>query len=483
MRASGVVDATRPGKGRIRARVGELPFMRRAPFALPLLAGLVAMVVAGQGSGASTTPLSLGQMVRVTTPGTSLCPAEGEPETTVTAKGTWVAYNDDHQCPLTPGFNRIEEVQLIPPQGKPVFIPLMAGTGEVISGDPDLAPAGDGGVYLSSLWQDANGTLGLKILRISPSLKVTQLPTPSLHGTNTSDDKEFIAVDQTPGSRWRGHLYVVWVDIDTSATTFRAWNGKSWEPAVVIDKDSVAGDPDVAVGPGGTIAVAFDGDQGAIVRLSHDGGATFGPRITALAGAAPGRIDASCPLRPTVGVRQRAMMGPRVAFDRAGALHLVAAIGHFVAGFSSDDPTAGLLPTSPAVVEHALLRGSTVVHHEAITAPSTDEQWAAALAPLPRGGIAVSWLQTNGPAYATYDAWIAVQGAAARSFSTPQRLSTASSNFPSATEAAGNSNCYGIGDYIGMSTTKTGVETVWPTTDTDTPGVDSDVLVRFATAH
>jgi hypothetical protein len=48
-------------------------------------------------------------------------------------------------------------------------------------------------------------------------------------------------------------------------------------------------------------------------------------------------------------------------------------------------------------------------------------------------------------------------------------------------EAIGNSNCYGIGDYIGMTTTPGGVATVWPTTDTDTPGVDSDVLLRPAT--
>jgi hypothetical protein len=457
--------------------------MRRAPFTLPLVVGLLAGVLAGQGSGAATTPLTLGQTVRVTTPGTSLCPAEGEPETAVTAKGTWVAYNDDHQCPLTPGFSRIEEVQLIPPQGKPEFIPLTAPAGEVISGDPDLAPAPDGGVYLAALWQDSSGALGLKILRISPSLKVTLLPTPSLHGANNSDDKEFIAVDQTPGSRWRGHLYVAWVDINTSATTFRAWDGRSWGPAVIIDKDAVDGDPDVTVGPHGVVAVAFDGNQGAIVRLSHDGGRTFGDRIVALPGAAPGRTDPSCPLRPTVGVRQRAMMGPRVAFDRAGDLHVVAAIGQFTGDFDSSNATAGLAPTSPAVVEHALIHGVAIVHREAITAPATDEQWAAALAPLPRGGIAVSWLQTNGAAYATYDAWIAVQRPGSRAFTSPQRLSTVSSNFPAATEAAGNSNCYGIGDYIGMATTKTGVETVWPTTDTDTPGVDSDVLVRFATAH
>jgi hypothetical protein len=454
--------------------------MRPPALALAAFLAVTATVLAGQGSGAASTPLVLGQTVRVTTPGTSLCPAEGEPETTVTAKGTWVAYNDDHQCPATPGLNRIEEVQLIPPQGSPHFIPLTAPAGEIILGDPDLAPAGDGGVYLASLWQDGTGALGLKILRISPSLKVTLLPTPSLHGRNNSDDKEFIAVDQTPGSRWRGHLYVAWVDFNTRRTTFRAWNGKAWADAVVLGKDlAEAGDPDVTVGPAGTVAVAFNGDDGAIVRLSHDGGRTFGPRITALAGAAPGRVDASCPLRPTVGVRQRAMMGPRLAFDRSGDLHVVAAVGAFAGSVSTD----ALAPTSAAVVEHALLHGATVTHRERITAPSSDEQWAAALAPLPRGGIAVSWLQTNGAAYQTYDAWIAVQQHGSRAFSSPQRLSTTSSNFPAATEVAGNSNCYGVGDYIGMATTKDGVETVWPTTDGAVPGVDSDVLVRFAKAR
>ncbi|MDQ1699336.1 MAG: hypothetical protein QOG34_1199 [Frankiaceae bacterium] len=474
-----------PGAARAGSRFASAKSlgMRRTPFAVPVVIGLVASVLAGQGSGAATAPLALGAIVRVTTPGTSLCPAEGEPETAVTAKGIWVAYNDDHQCPLTPTFDRIEEVQLIPPQGKPVFIPLTARSGEIISGDPDLAPAGDGGVYLASLWGETNGAFDLRILRISPSLKVTELPTPSLHGANASDDKEFIAVDQTPGSRWRGHLYIAWVDVVTGDTMFRAWNGKTWADPVTIGKDPLPGDPDVTVGPHGTIAVAFTGSEGAIVRLSHDGGKTFGSRIVALSGAAPGRTDASCPLRPTVGVRQRAMMGPRVAFDRAGDLHLVAATGEFTAGFTTDAPTAALLPTSPAVVQHAVIHGTSVTHREAITAPSTDEQWAAALAPLPRGGVAVSWLQTNGTGYATYDAWIAVQRPGSRAFTAPQKLSTASSNFPAATEAAGNSNCYGIGDYIGMATTKDGVETVWPTTDTDTPGVDSDVLVRTAVAH
>jgi hypothetical protein len=131
-------------------------------------------------------------------------------------------------------------------------------------------------------------------------------------------------------------------------------------------------------------------------------------------------------------------------------------------------------------VRHAVVHGSRVTHAERITTPTGDQQWAASLAALPHGGVAVSWLQTNGPARATYDAWIATQPPGARRFTAPQRLSPTSSNFPAATEAVGNSNCYGIGDYIGMVTTDTGVATVWPTTVSDLPGVDSDVLLRTA---
>jgi hypothetical protein len=441
-----------------------------------MAAGLCA-AFAPQGN-AGGPPLALGATVRITTPGTSLCPAEGEPETTVTRIGTWVAYNDDHQCPLTPGFNRVEEVQLINGQGKTTFIPLTAPAGQVISGDPDLAPAPDGGVYLAALWQESSGALGIRILHITAKLHVTQLPTPSYHGANTSDDKEFIAVDLRADSRFYGHIYVVWDDFNVGSTVMRAWTGAAWSKPVVVGHYSVSGTPDVAVGPKGVVAVTLDSDKGAVVRFSHDGGRTLTEPQIVIKGTDPGRTDPNCPLRPTVGVRQRALMGPRVTFDRPGDLHVVAAIGDF-----SEIPTAPDTAVGTATVWHAVLHDERVVHAERVTAPSSDEQWAGVIAAMPTGGVALSWLQTNGPAFSTYDAWIAVQRAGARTFSAPQRLSTSSGYFPAATEAVGNSNCYGIGDYIGMWPTARGVETVWPTTQGTEPGVDSDVLLRFATAR
>ena len=449
--------------------------MRRAVPA-GVAAALAALVATfAPSSAAGSAPLALGPIVRVTTPGTSLCPAEGEPETTRTRLGIWVAYNDDHQCPWLPTMTRIEEVQLVPAQGKPKFIPLDAPAGQLVSGDPDLAPAPDGGVYVSTLWSGGphEGSLSLHILHIDKALHVHQMPTPSFHRDNNSDDKEFIAVDDVPGSPYRGRLYVVWDDFALNKTVFRAWTGNRWSKPVHLQDGT--GAPDVAVGPNGTIAVGMQGPatNGAVVRISRDGGRHFGRVISVIPGNSPGRVDAACPLRPTVGVRQRAMLGARVAFDATGDLHVVAAVGDYL------NVAAGAV-TGSAVVRHAVLRGFHVLHVESVTPPTQDEQWAGSLAALPSGGIAVSWLQTNGVARQTYDAWIAVQGSGRRTFASPQRLSLTSSAFPAAMEAMGNSDCYGIGDYIGMTTTPSGVATVWPTTDTDTPGVDSDVLLRTA---
>ena len=437
----------------------------------------VLLAMFAPGSSAAPGAMSLGPTVRITTPGTTPCAAEGEPEVTRTRLGIWVAYNDDHDCPWLPSASRFTGLQLIRPQGPPDFIPLgtPAAPGLIYSGDPDLAPAPDGGVYLATLTGPTGHVSSdspLAILHIDKQLRVHELPTPSIHPGESFDDKEFFATDSDPRSPYAGRIYVAWGDLRGGPNTvFRAWDGQRWlQPVRLMQGFS---DPDVAVGPHGVVAVAMESDRGALVRLSRDGGRRFSKPVLATAGGAPGRIDPSCPLRPTVGVRQRTFMGPRVAFDTAGDLHLVAAIGDPLR--RGDD-----VVTAPSVVRHAVLRGLHVLHTEGVTPPNSDEQWAAALAALPNGGIAVSWLQTNGVARDTYDAWIAVERAGRPAFEAAQRLSITSSTFPAAMEAVGNSNCYGIGDYIGMTTTPNGVATVWPTTDTDIPGVDSDVLLRTA---
>ncbi|HMC68620.1 MAG TPA: hypothetical protein VKJ07_05650, partial [Mycobacteriales bacterium] len=221
--------------------------------------------------------------------------------------------------------------------------------------------------------------------------------------------------------------------------------------------------------------------HGAMLRVSRDGGQTFSRAITVFTGLEPGVLDPSCPFDSSVGARQRALMSPRVTFDRAGDLHVVAALGNRLQGSTNATDLPGV-SGGLAVVGHALVRGGRVVARTAVTAPTTDQQWAPAIAPLPKGGVAVEWLQTAGPTRTSYDAWSAVLGAGASRFAPPQRLSDSASTFPAAMEAADNSNCYGVGDYIGLAPTPTGVAAVWPTTVGDVPGVDSDVILRLGVA-
>jgi hypothetical protein len=108
-------------------------------------------------------------------------------------------------------------------------------------------------------------------------------------------------------------------------------------------------------------------------------------------------------------------------------------------------------------------------------------QWAPAIAATPSGGVAIAWLETSDVAQTSYDAHLALlRPGAGPKASTVVRVSTRTSNFIDATEAIGNSNCYGIGDYIGLAPTSRGVTAIWPTTEGTTPGIDSDVLVRTA---
>ena len=461
------------------------------------LAALAALVaVAGFGSAGVAAPapagsVRLGPLLRVQTPGGTpiSCPFESEPEIAHTKAGTWVGYNDDTGCPwlgsVDEGRFRLTGVTLIPAGGGPrryVELPLDKRV-SFYSGDPDLAedPRGDGGVLLASLVGTPNGTQ-LAVVRIPAKGKATLLPNPSL---GRSDDKEYLATDTSSRSRFRGRTYLVWDDFGTGKITLRVYAGKEWQNAVKLD--DIAGQPDVAVAPNGDIAVAYStdsgftvgGQPGVAVRVSHDGGETFGRKVMALTGAGPGRDDPSCPLRPTIAQRQRATMSPHVAWDARGGLHVVASL-------STPGPVGGATGSKgvgvggEGSVLHAVStnRGATFTKPVHVGAAETSEvQWAPAIAALPDGGVAVSYLQTAD--VTSYDAFVAVEPFGANRFRTPVLLSDGHGPMPPATEAVGNSNCYGIGDYTGLAATPDGVIADWPTTvGVQTSYLDSDIAVR-----
>jgi hypothetical protein len=459
--------------------------------AIGALAAVAAFGSAGVAAPASPGTVRLGPLLRVQTPGGTpiSCPFESEPEIAHTAAGTWVGYNDDTGCPWlgSAGVSqfRLTGVTFIPANGGPrryVDLPLDKRV-LYYSGDPDLAadPSSDGGVLLASLVGTPDGTQ-LAVVRIPPTGQATLLPNPS-HGA--SDDKEYLATDAGVHSRFRGRTYLVWDDFASGKITLRAFDGRQWLDLIKLD--DIAGQPDVAVAPNGDVAVAYSvdsgftvgGHPGVAVRVSRDGGASFAAKVKAIVGAGPGRDDPSCPLRPTIAQRQRANMSPHVSWDRRGGLHVVASV-------STPGPVGGATGSEGAVVggEGSILhavsrdRGATFTKPSKVGAAETAEvQWAPAIAALPDGGVAVSYLQTANTT--SYDAFVAVAPSSGARFRTPVLLSDGHGPMPAATEAVGNSNCYGIGDYTGLASTSDGVIADWPTTvGVETSFVDSDIAVR-----
>jgi hypothetical protein len=452
--------------------------MRRSTTRLAMAGSLaLAAGLATAGTAAPAPDVRLGPLLRVQTPGDTIaCPFESEPEIARTSAGTWVAYNDDTGCPLVASQLRLTGVQLLSRDGKRRYFQLPKAWTDFgyYAGDPDLAPdpSGNGGVLLSSLVSTGE----VRVVQISPDGRTRLLPSPSV---SKADDKEFLATDSGRRSRFRGSTYLVWDDIGSGRITFRAFDGRRWREAVKLG--DVTSQPDVAVAPNGDVAVAYATEAGVAARISYDGGRTFSAPQTVLRGAGPGRNDPSCPLRPTIAQRQRATKSARAAFDTAGRLHVVAALGAagpFGLSTSAGAGTGGdgrILHTESADRGRTFSRPVTVGDAE-----TAEVQWAPAIAALPRGGIAVSYLQTAETT--SYDALVAVRRAGR--FQRPVVLSQGHGQLPPAQEAVGNSNCYGIGDYTGLASTPDGVVATWPTTvDVRTSFVDSDIAVREVHLH
>ena len=446
--------------------------------AVAVTAGLAAPGLAKPGG------VTLGPTIRIQTPGANptTCPVEGEPTVAVTAAGVWVAYNDDQGCPLSPVAHlHLTSVQFVPAQGAPRYVQIKAAGGGYLSGDPALAPDPNhpGSVLLANLESMSNGELHVTAYRISPALVSSPLPHP--HVSGTFDDKEFMASDTSTTSRFRGRTYLAWDQTDGTrpGVVVRAFDGRRWLPPVrVFDRP---GFPDIAVAPNGEVAVAWVGTDGSYVALSSNGGRTFRPAVRAIAGGDPGRLDPACPLRPTVGIRQRVLGEPRLAWDAHNVLHVVTSLNPHPApatgrplGAAGNGGTAVVLHTTSGDGRHWAAAS-------AVATVSAAEQFDPAIARTPQGGVAVEWLQTSGSPELSYDSYLSVLAPGAHAFGSPVRLSTGSSTFPSAMETLGNSDCYGIGDYTGLAATPSGVVATWPTTDhAATPQLDTDVLVRSA---
>jgi hypothetical protein len=112
--------------------------------------------------------------------------------------------------------------------------------------------------------------------------------------SNSQADKEWIWCDQTSGP-YRTYVYVAYVNFATSTMDF--WrstnNGQSWLGPQQMGWGTPNPGPNIATGPHGEVYVAWYNGSGTAVKVSTDGGATFGAAVTASLHSTPGAINAS----------------------------------------------------------------------------------------------------------------------------------------------------------------------------------------------
>ncbi|MDX6225853.1 MAG: hypothetical protein QOE64_2229 [Frankiales bacterium] len=435
----------------------------------------VLLAVPGQASAPRLSPV-----VRVQTPGMAGCHAESETAVAQTSAGTWVGYNDLGACQAADTVlgEHTSYLQLLPAgggAGKVISLPAL-GDRWGYAGDPALAPDVNGGVVFASLASVqtpqadpgslalSSATVRLEVLRVSPSGAVHRLP--GVSRSAPFEDKEAVAVDRDPRSPHYGWVYLVWDDAVVSQVTMRAFDGHRWLPRVLIN-DAAGGHPDVAIGSHGRIAVAYETQGGVEVRVASDPRRPLGAHIRALAGADPGHINPTCPLINSVGLRQRVVRSPRLAWDSRDRLHLVAALGG--SGLATPAPTAG-----DSRVVHAL--SSDAGLHWAQSALTEQTSWAPSIAALPSGDVAIGYLELADAAGRTFSAhvWRTHGGAVT--------VSPAVAALNQGTETQGSNYCYGLGDYTGIAALGSDVAYAWASTDgAAAPVYDTDVLVRHLT--
>ncbi|PYV10470.1 MAG: hypothetical protein DMG07_21065, partial [Acidobacteria bacterium] len=179
-------------------------------------------------------------------------------------------------------------------------LPHFTGSGLANFGDPTVAAGPDGRFYAASIYVTSLGFIVLGIAHsddggatwTSP-VNVTASMTGRLAG---SHDKPWMAVDNTPGSPYRGSVYTSWTLLNRDGTsdirfTRSGTGGQTWSPPIALarlatsDLREVLQGSFIATGPKGEVYLAWYDSRvnGMRIRKSTDGGATFSGAVTALA--------------------------------------------------------------------------------------------------------------------------------------------------------------------------------------------------------
>ena len=432
-------------------------------------------------------PIGVVRAVRPNTPGTTVTPTTTSPQAqefialNPTNPNNSVAVTSDFS--LRGGANTTKYVvsfnngaagtwfeHFIPtPNGMPA---TSDGRTWEFNSDPVVAIDGQANVFLASLYfndsfrNKANGVYVSVGRLVSSNLGFsaeTTVPvvTNLAANTDTFEDKEWIAVDNSSNACTTGNAYVSWTHFVGSTNIIllsRSVNhGKTWSSPVRISDTALDGavqGSQVAVGPGGEVYVVYEvffvgNNRRHYMAKSTNGGESFSPSV------------AITPLFNELSFSStyRKNSFPSLAVSPAN--------GHVFVVYA-DQPS----PVSGAEVEFISSKdgGTTFSSPVTVNNPSLGHQFMPALAVDGSGVIHVSWFDTRNDVSRTssYDIFEANSYNEGGNFSVNNRVTPISID-------AGNSTF--IGDYAGIAASGGFAHPVW------TSGGFNNGLLQTATLH
>lgn len=286
----------------------------------------------------------------------------------------------------------------------------------------------------------------------------------AVEGPYEQQDKEWIAVDATPGSRFAGNVYASWTYFGANGESVILFarstdGGATFLDPLILSPIDTAGvqSSTIAVAPNGDVYVAFEdghaSPEGISIRKSADGGVTFGGTKT---------IATFNPLTAlTGGGGVRASSYPSLAVDASNRVHLVFAA--VASGATTDRADVFYVRSSDGGVTYTTARKLND------DGTSTSQAFPA-VAVASDGSVVAKWVdRRNDPANdGLSDVYVAISRDSGTTFGKSIRVTDTSWVYGPVEPSSGEGY---HGDYDGLAVDGGNVYVTW----SDERGADPDV--------